>query len=353
MFVDRTCFQTSCSSLVKIHSPIPAGSGASIVHAALASRIDGYSLRHYSAWWALFPPALFQFSSRDAGVIHANSDLGVFHKQPGVPLVVTVHNYTSDRFMRPYSSAFQYLHYRTDLRLFTRMTINAASVVVTISRFIGELLQKDLGIEKPMRLIYNGIDANRFAPSTEKTAHKRFRVLFCGNPNRRKRAQLIAPLAEGLGAGFEIVYTEGLSGSGYDPGYLSGSAAEVRSLGHIAHRDMPDVYRNVDLLFMPSVREGFGLCVAEAMSSGLPIVACDNGVMRELVIDRQSGFLCGIDDIAGYVKGIRTIADNPDMARQMGQLNRVRVEQHFTLDRMVTQYQALFAELADRGNAAV
>ena len=112
---------------------------------------------------------------------------------------------------------------------------------------------------------------------------------------------------------------------------------------------MPKVYRQMDALFMPSVREGFGLCVAEAMASGLPVVACGESAIPELVVDQVGGHLCPIDDLDCYADAIRSLAESAERSRLMGEYNRARVEEKFTLSRMVREYQELFTEVMDAG----
>jgi glycosyltransferase involved in cell wall biosynthesis len=340
---------------MNICSPVPSGSGVEVLHRSLARGIAGYRLQTYSPWRSLFPPALMGLADRSADLVHASADYGTLFRRGSTPLVATLHNYTSDCFMRDYSSRLQYLHYRTDLRWLTRSTLERATVVVAISRFIGDLMTRDmweselaargLGSQPPMRLIYNGVDHKHFVPADTKFGAARFRVLFCGNLNRRKRAQLLPRLAAELGKGFEIHYTAGLSNDrlgGADDG-----SNVLCPLGRIEHADMPAVYQSMDALFMPSVREGFGLCVAEAMACGLPVVACRESALPELVVDDQGGLLCSVDDVSCYANSIRRLADDRVLARRMGEFNRARVEQLFTEVRMVDAYRSLFEEVLD------
>jgi glycosyltransferase involved in cell wall biosynthesis len=330
---------------MNILSPVPSGSGACVLHGQLARQLPGYRLNPYSPWWTLFPPVLAAFSSSKVDLIHASADYGVFFARPGVPLVATLHNYTSDLFMRDYSSSLQYLHYRTDLRWFSRLTFERATVVVAISQFIAQLATKDLQTDTPVRLIYNGVDHTLFVPGNAKTRSWPFRVLFCGNLNRRKRAQLLPSLAAALGDGFEIHYTAGLSGGALD--LPAAGRGVLRPLGRIEHADMPAVYQSMDALFMPSVREGFGLCVAEAMACGLPVVACRESAMPELVEAGRGGTLCPVDDVACYADAIRRLADDRVSARRMGEFNRGRIEEQFTQVRMIEEYRALFESVLD------
>lgn len=334
---------------MKIFSPVPEGSGVEVVHGSLAGEIDGYRLHTYSPWWSLFPPALAGMSCKGADLVHASADYGFLFARSGTPLVATLHNYTSDRFMRDYSSRLQYLHYRGDLRLFSRLTLQRATVVVAISRFMADLVERDLHVTPHVKLIYNGVDHRRFVPGSGGRTGKTFRVLFCGNLNRRKRAHLLPLLAAALDERFEIHYTAGLSDGDLHDSDTPDGHAVLCPLGRVLHADMPHVYRSMDVLFMPSVREGFGLCVAEAMASGLPVVACGESATPELIEDGQGGVLCAIDDVPGYASAIAQLADDQTMARRMGDFNRARVEERFTQDRMVRDYRSLFEAVLDGG----
>jgi glycosyltransferase involved in cell wall biosynthesis len=330
---------------MRIHAPVPAGSGARVLHDTLGEGIEGYRVVPYSAWWTLAPPLLSLFSSGKADLVHTAADYGLFFRRRGMPLVVTLHNYVCDSFMRPYSSLLQYLHYRSDLRWFTRRTLLVADRVVAISRFVMHRVREDLGISVPMRLIYNGVDEQRFVPPVRgRGKHGPVRVLFCGNLIPRKRPHLLVPLANALGRDFEIHYTAGLAAQGGLMDRPAAGAARLVNLGNLRHADMPTVYQNVDLLFMPSVREGFGLCVAEAMACGLPVVAANASALPELVTDGDGGCLCPVDDLGAYVRAIRTLADSTQERARMGQFNRARVEAEFTLARMTMEYRQLFDE---------
>lgn len=330
---------------MKVQGFVPSGSGAWVLHEQLRRGLPGYRLHDYSRWWELFPPAMSLFSKAGADLVHATLDYGAMVYSRGKPLVTTAHNYVLDDAMAPYANAFQRLHYRTDLRWLTRLGLQRSSRVVAVSHFVADCLKRDLAYGGPIDVIYNGIDSERFVPVARKTDSPRFRVLFCGNTTRRKRAGLLVPLANILGDRFEIHYTAGLSHTGLLKGKLQADSARLVSLGQVPHVRMPEIYQRADLLFMPSAREGFGLCVAEAMGCALPVVAARGSAMDELVVSPQGGLLCEVDDVACFAEAILQIADSSEMALEMGQFNRARVEQQFTLRRMVEAYRDLFAEV--------
>lgn len=138
-------------------------------------------------------------------------------------------------------------------------------------------VRRELDYKERIRVIYNGVDTVRFRPA-KKLRSRKIRVLFSGDLTRRKGADLLPLIAERLGKGIEIVYTQRLQ-----PRTLSFHTANLRSIGRIPHQDMPGVYSAADILLFPSVREGFGLAAAEAMACGLPVVATDCSSLPELI----------------------------------------------------------------------
>jgi glycosyltransferase involved in cell wall biosynthesis len=104
----------------------------------------------------------------------------------------------------------------------------------------------------------------------------------------------------------------------------------------------------MDILLMPTVREGFSLSVLEAMASGLPVVASDCSSLPEQIDNGNGGFLCPVGDVNAFAEKINFLADSPKLRREMGEYNRAKVEKMFTLDRMVKEYQELFDEVLDR-----
>lgn len=324
---------------------MPMGSGAIVVHQTLAQQLDNYRVNGYRPLYEYFPLLLRKFSNNHANIIHTAADYAFIHRRKNQRLVATLHNYVLDPFMKDYSSLIQRIHYATDLRWFTKKSLERADSITAVSQFTADLARRDLGIEISIKVIYNGVDEMRFCPISNNNAIKKrpFRILFSGNLSLRKRAELLPPLARTLGPDFEIHYTAGLSG-----GHLNRAgknAANLISRGRISHNKMHEVYQSVDALFMPSVREGFGLSIAEAMSCGLPIVANNCSAIPELVIHQQGGYLCPIDDLECYANAFRTLAENRDLGANMGEFNRARVESKFTIERMINEYQELFQSL--------
>jgi glycosyltransferase involved in cell wall biosynthesis len=330
-----------------IASPMASGSGAYVVHKLLERSVPGYRVLAYDPRWAFFPPALCRFRDSRAALVHTAPDYAIFAADPKTPLVVTFHNYVLDPFMRAYSSFAQRVHYRFDLRWWTLAALRRADAVTAVSRYTAELVKRDTGYEGDIRVIYNGVDTSAFKPANSaRTDDGRIKVLFSGNLTSRKGANLLPRIAELVAPNVKILYTQGLRGGRRLPPH-----PRLECLGPIPFEAMPDVYREADLLLYPSVREGFGLGVAEAMASGLPVVATDCSSIPELTEHGRGGFLCPVDSAEGFAQAINTLAASAPLRKTFGEFNRDRAEREFPLRRMIEGYQALFAELLQRGRA--
>lgn len=329
---------------MNVVSPMAAGNGAHVVHQLLEKGISGYRVASYNPWLTLFPPVLRAIGRRQpADLIHTTPDYAIWSMRPGVPSVVTLHNYVLDPFMSKYSNALQRLHYQTDLRWFTRRAMERATVLTAVSRFTADLALSDLKMDRDIQIIYNGIDEKNFTPAPSRSPRKRVTVLVSGNVTERKGSQWIIPIADRLNKGIEIVYTKGLRTKSSLPPH-----PRVRCIGNIPHEQMPELYRQADMLLLPSVREGLPMAVLEAMSCGIPVVATRCSSLPELIEDGVNGYLCEIGDVDEFADKINLFADSPSLRQTAGQANRALIEERFTLDQMISNYRSLFERVMQR-----
>lgn len=318
-------------------SPMPTGSGSIVVHRMLERHLPGYRVEPYDPWWTLLPPALAWFSRKRSTLIHTGVDYGAFFVRPQRPLVVTFHNYVLDRFMRPFCSRLQWVHYRSDLRAFTRLSLRYAAVVTAVSEATACLVREDLGYKGRIQVIPNGIDTSGFQPA-RKVAQQDFVALFSGNFSRRKGAQWIPGIAARLRHGQRIECVGARSGS-----VPVDSRLVFR--GQVPYPQMPGVYASCDAMLVPTVREGMSLAVLEAMACGLPVVATDCPSMREVIEEGKGGFLCPIGDCAAFAERLQWLAQQPEARAAMGAFNRRKVLAAHQSSSIALQYREMFENL--------
>jgi glycosyltransferase involved in cell wall biosynthesis len=118
-----------------------------------------------------------------------------------------------------------------------------------------------------------------------------------------------------------------------------GTASSVRFLGH--RDDARDLLAACDLYANSSISEGISLTILEAMAAGLPVVATRVGGTPEIV-DASCGRLVPSRDPDALAATLTALAQDAPLRLALGREARARVEQRFTLDRMVREYRDLY-----------
>lgn len=324
-----------------VRSVLPTGSGAFIVHAELARTVPGYELAGCDPYLASIPGlpnrALRRWVAA-ARVAHLTPNTGHIPLVRTIPRVLTFHSFDIDPDDMEQASLAQRLYYRHVLRRATVAACRSATRLVAVSRYVaGCIMRNRLPGCGRVEVIYNGIDTARFRPAPRPDGELPLRVLFVGNPTRRKGFHSLIQLARQLPPGIEIAFTGGLRNRTH-----SGSHAGLVPLGPIPYPEMHTVYQDADILLFPAYREGFGLCIAEAMACGLSVVSTNCSAIPELVSKERGGFLVPPGDVAAMLAAITRLAGDRPLREAMGAWNREVAVSRFDRDRMAAEYQAVF-----------
>ena len=110
-----------------------------------------------------------------------------------------------------------------------------------------------------------------------------------------------------------------------------------------AHRTINALQRGADFVLQKSLREGFGLTVAEAMWKGKAVIGGDTGGIRLQVIDHHTGFL--VRSPEGAALRIRYLLQHPARFAEMGRKAKEFVRENFLLTRQLREYLALMVAL--------
>lgn len=128
-----------------------------------------------------------------------------------------------------------------------------------------------------------------------------------------------------------------------------GVGDQVRLLGN--RLDIPHLLQAMDIYTQPSLSEGFGIAVAEAMAAGLPVVASRVDGLPEVVDHGRTGWLVPPEDEAALVTAWQEVLADPTRAEAVGQAARSAVEERFALERIGERYLALYRSLASAGDS--
>ncbi len=327
---------------VSVRSVMPSGNGAYIVHAELSQALDGYELEACNPYLASIPglPSrpLRQWLD-GADVVHLSPNTGHIPLPSGKRRVLTFHSFDIDPADMEQASIAQRTYYRHVLRPAIIAACASADRIVAVSCYVADCIRHHgLAGKKPLDVIYNGIDTERFRPATPRADDRPLRILFVGNPSRRKGFHLLSALAENLPSGVELAFTTGLRDQ-----QVRSIHTRLVSLGSIPYSRMHLAYQQADILLFPAYREGFGLCVAEAMSCGLPVISTKCSAIPELVTEGRGGFLVPPGDFPAMLKKTLLLLQEASLRDSMGAWNRTRATGYFDRKRMANDYQAIFA----------
>lgn len=124
-----------------------------------------------------------------------------------------------------------------------------------------------------------------------------------------------------------------------------GIGANVSFLG--ARNNVPDLLNMCDVFALTSIDEGLSNVILEAMSTGIPVVATSVGDNPEIMIDGKTGILVPVGNVEAIVSAFSQYLDN-STAKQMGAAGRMYIEEHFSLRRMVKDYEELYVASVKR-----
>jgi len=123
-----------------------------------------------------------------------------------------------------------------------------------------------------------------------------------------------------------------------------GIAAHFTLLGW--QKDMPEVYRNLDVVVLTSLWEGLPCVFSEAMAGDLPIVATNVDGAREAIVHGENGFLHEPHDIEGMAKSVLGLLQDPELRHTMGKRGESRVME-FDISTSVENLESAYRECLD------
>ncbi len=124
-----------------------------------------------------------------------------------------------------------------------------------------------------------------------------------------------------------------------------GVAEEVIFLGE--REDVPELLAASDLFVLPSLNEGMGRAVVEAMAAGKAVIATDVGGVPDLVADGESGLMVEAESPEQLAGAIVMLLKDEDLRRKMGVEGKNRAEE-YSIDAMLEKIDALYQELLER-----
>ena len=321
--------------------------------------VHRFGIRRGLRWWVaplVVPPAIARVH-RDIGFdllrVHSLRYIG-----PAALLARRRH-----RLDVPIVSHHHHLDPSPLNRVIERRVVHASDHVIVGSEFARRQLADELGVRTDhVSVVPYGVDA-RFAPRPPRAdLKKRYGLgeapvaLFFGGLKARKNLFLLLDVWKAVAAA-EPEARLLVAGGGPLLDVLRRRAAalgiggRVAFTGYVPEAEKADHYNLGDVFFFPSAMEGFGLSVAEAMASGLPVVASNRGSIPELVVDGEGGFVCDPAAPALLVERLRRLLGDPALRQKLGAANAERAAQRLRWQTCVDTTRRVYADVLERWRA--
>jgi len=266
------------------------------------------------------------------------------------PSVVTVHDLAFlDR-------RFHKARLRLYLTLLTKMSLRRADRIIAVSEYTKREVERHFPFaEGKVSVVYSGLDpAFRNGASAHgggpPAASDRPYVLFVGSIEPRKNLpRLIRAFERAMsdtGLPHELVLC-GPWGWRYQPVKealeRSPMRRRIRHTGYVASADLPALYADADLLAYPSLVEGFGFPVLEAMASGTPVLTSDCSALPEVA--GGAAVTVTPTDERAIADGIMRILSDRGLANRLAKRGRERSAE-FTWERTAAETVQIYRRVA-------
>lgn len=282
---------------------------------------------------------------RDADLFHTSN--AEHHRPRKARLTATIHDLTSLKFPGTHTS----LNRRIDSRFFTQ-TLPAADKLIAVSENTRRDAIELLGLS-PDRIvtIHSGVAPEYFeaGPAQARQATAQFQldrpyVLCVGTIEPRKNLDRLLDAWRGLPEGVRVSFSLVVAGPiGWEAketvARLRQSGTGVRYLGYVEEHWMPGLTAGATCLAYPSLYEGFGFPVAQALAAGVPVVTSNTSSLPEvagsaaLLVDPVS-----VSDIRGALFDVLT---SPTTAERLRAEARKQASR-YTWERCAAQSLAFF-----------
>ena len=252
------------------------------------------------------------------------------------PVVVTIHDIIHLLYPDFLPSRFAFLYAQ---RMIRRSLVRGDRVIAVSQNTRSDLMQYFEMDGQKIEVVYNGVEEvfRHRLPEDEierwlrSLGIERPYMLFVGNPKPHKNLDNVVKAyarARQLGnLDVPLVCVGARSGSEFKirqrAQYL-GIADKVRLLGHVAQEALPAIYQGASLFLYPTLYEGFGLPVVEAMACGVPVITSNTSALKEIA----EGYAHLVDplDTDGMARAMAHLMGDAERRASLARLGARRAE---------------------------
>lgn len=316
-------------------------SGANVEHIQISGNVDPIGL--FQMWRHL--------RSRDYDLVHTHQIQGDIYGSVSATMAGITSIVSSKHNDPPFLTHQPY-------KLLHNLTIWLSDKIITISENVRCFTrQHSIASSDQLETIYYGLDPAPFdAVSTNEIKDVRSEFVesdevLLGTVARLTEQKDLETLLEAFAEVLETHPKTGLAivGDGPKRDELEKLAREYdisENVSFTGYRsDIPQLMHAFDTFVLPSRWEGFGRVFLEAMAASTPIVASNVSAIPEIVIDEETGLLADVGETQEFTSAINNLLESDDLRTELGKNGRNRLEEQFTVEKMVHETTEVYDEI--------
>lgn len=301
-------------------------------------------------------------------IIHQTYDYNIFpisKDKINVPIITTIHHPFKEerKLIKANLSFMEYLNYLSRRRLhyleiMQKKLCERADKIISVSTYTARSVIKEFHIPPDkIEVIPNGVDINRFNPNinVEEMREKwgiqsEPIVLFVGRLDYNKGIKYLiggfSKLIKDISDAKLVIV-----GQGPDRDHLKhlidkhNLNKSIILAGRVENTDLPKAYCASNVIVLPSLMEGFGISLLEAMACGKPCIATSAGGTTDVVVDGKTGFIVPPSDPLSLYQAMYTLLIDDNLSKKFGMASRKRAEKNFAWDAIAKRTINLYEEM--------
>ncbi len=198
-----------------------------------------------------------------------------------------------------------------------RQAAERSDLIVAVSEFTAGQIENALGVERSrIRVVHHGVTAPDYRPPID--AERENIILHVGAVQRRKNVLRLVEAFERTPPEWRLVLA---GGAGYGSEQVAARIAEsprresIEITGYVPDVRLEELYRRARIFAFPSLDEGFGMPILDAMARGVPVLTSNRSATREVA--GNAALLIDPTDTESVASGLVRIANNPALRRQL------------------------------------
>ena len=202
---------------------------------------------------------------------------------------------------------------------------------------------------KKLRLLPYGVNVSRFQ-LVAKPVEDRFDILYVGAMSLQKGIQYLVQAYENLSHPNKSLTFVGAPSQELMALLQARNLwpSDIKVLGHMPQIELKNIMSRSHVLVLPSIQDGFGMVMAQAMACGCPVIATSNTGGEDLFTDGDEGFIVPIRDVDALTECLQQLADYPDQRATMGQRALARVQSFGGWNQYGEKAMAIYAEVLQK-----